>query len=174
MTPSSLHVAHVATDDKAILRQMEVLSSQPPMEPGSSDVCGSAPVLYEDDVRSLEYEDAPELGPSLVGFPLPPTALSSSKGKAAALEYYDYDDLNVEPDLQPSAPPFEAENPILPSAPPQDEAQPLPSAPLEIVDPGDDPTGLGDDNLARQMGGHSIDDAVPGPSRPEPLPQYRP
>ena len=173
-TPSSLHVAHVATDDKAVLRQMEVLSSQPPTEPGSSYVCGSAPVLYEDDVQPLEYKDAPELCPSPLGFPQPPAALSSSKGKAAALEYYDYDDLNVEPDLQPSAPPFEAQDPILPSAPPQDETLSLPSAPPEIVDPGDDPTTLGDGNLPRQIGGHSVDDAMPGPSRSEPLPQYRP
>lgn len=153
---------------------MEVLSSQPPTEPGSSDVHGSAPVLYEDDVRSLEYEDAPELDPSPAGFPLPPEMVSSSKGKAAALEYYDYDDFNVEPDPRPSAPPFEAENPILPSAPPQHEAQPRPSAPLEIVDHDDDPTTLDNDNSPRQMSGRSVDDTRPGPSRPEPLPQYRP
>ena len=153
---------------------MEVLGSQPPTGPGSSEFYSSAPVLYEDDVQSLEYEDAPELGPSPVGFPPLPETLSSSKGKAAALEYYDYDDLNVEPDLQPSAPPFEAENPTLPSAPPQDGAQPHPSAPLEIVDPGDDPTALSNDHLSRQIGGQSVDDAMPGPSRSEPLPQYRP
>jgi len=144
------------------------------MEPGSSDVNGSAPVLYEDDVQSLEYENAPELVPSPVGFPLPPAAVSSSKGKAAALEYYDYDDLNVEPDLQPSAPPFEAEDPILPSAPPQGEVQPLPSAPPEIVDPGDDPTALANDGLPRQMGGQVVDVILPGSSRPEPLPRYQP
>jgi len=94
---------------------MEGLSSQPPTEPGSScDIYSSAPILYEDDVQSLEYEGAPEPIPSHAGFPLPPTILSSSKGKAAALGYYDYDDLDVEPDPQPSAPPFEADNPILP------------------------------------------------------------
>lgn len=143
---------------------MEVLSSQPPTEPGSScDVYGSAPVLYEDDVESLEYEDGSELFPS-PGFPLPPTSLSSSKGKAAALEYYDYDDLNVEPDLQPSAPPFEADNPIVPSAPSQGEAQPHPSAPPEIADSGDDPTASTDNCLSRQMGEQSVD----------PLPRYRP
>jgi len=144
------------------------------MEPGSSDVNGSAPVLYEDDVQSLEYEGAPGLVPSPVGFPLPPTAFSSSKGKAAALEYYDYDDLNVEPDLQPSAPPFEAEDPTLPSAPPQGEAQPLPSAPPEIVHPGDDPTAPADEGLPRQMGGQVVDAVLPGSPRPEPLPRYQP
>ncbi|KAF9654112.1 hypothetical protein BDM02DRAFT_54614 [Thelephora ganbajun] len=173
-TSSSFHAAHVATDDKAVLRRMEVLSSQPPTEPGSSDVCGSAPVLYEDDVQSLEYEDAPELAPSSVGFPLPPTVLSSSKGKAAALEYYDYDDLGVEPDLRPSAPPFEAETPFLPSAPPQGEAQPLPSAPPEIADGDDNPTDVVDVGLPGQTGGHLVDVARPGSPRPEPLPQYQP
>ena len=154
---------------------MEALSSRPPTESECSDAHSSAPVLYEDDVQSLEYEGAPELGSSPVGFPRPPAAPSSSKGKAAALEYYDYDDLNVEPDPQPSAPPFEAENPILPSAPPEGEAQPLPSAPLEIVDPSDDPTALGDDDLPRQMGGgDSADDAGPDSSGLEPLPRYRP
>ena len=144
------------------------------METGSSDVYGSAPVLYEDDIQSLEYAGGPELVPSSTGFPLPPTVLSSSKGKAAALEYYDYDDLNVEPDLQPSAPPFEAENPILPSAPPPGEAQPLPSAPPEMVDSDDDPPTLGNDGLPRQMSESSADASRPGSSRPEPLPQYRP
>jgi len=90
---------------------------------------------------------------------------SSSKGKAAALECYDYDDLDVEPDHQPSAPPFEAENPTVPSAPPQDEAQTLPSAPPEMVDPGDDPTAPPDHSLSRQMGGEPADAQ---------LPQYQP
>jgi len=172
-TPPNSHVAHVATDDKAVLRQMEVLSSQPPTEPGSScDVHGSAPDLYEDDVETLEYEDGSELVPSH-GFPLPPTSLPSSKGKAAALEYYDYDDLNVEPDLLPSAPPFEAKNPIVPSAPPQGEAQPHPSAPPEIADPGDDPTAPTHDCPPRQMCEPSVDPVGPGSSSVEP-PQYRP
>jgi len=100
--------------------------------------------------------------------------LPSSKGKAAALEYYDYDDLSVEPDHQPSAPPFEAENPLVPSAPLQCEAQLLPSAPPEIVDPGDDPTSPTDDDLSRQMGGQSVDVAGLDSSGPEPLPQYQP
>ena len=174
-TAPNLHAAHVATDDKAVLRQMEVMSSSPPTEPGSScDVHGSAPVLYEDDVQSLEYGDAPELAPSSTGFPLPPTVLSSSKGKAAALEYYDYDDLNVEPDPQPSAPPFEADDPIMPSAPPQGEAQFLPSAPPEIVDSDDDPTAPTDDSSSQRMGGQSVDAARPSSSGPEPLPQYQP
>ena len=172
ITPLNLHIAHVATDDKAVLRQMEVLSSQPPTEPGSScDAHGSAPVLYEDDLQSLEYEDAPELDPPPVGFPLPPTVLPSSKGKAAALECYDYDDLSVEPDLQPSAPPFEAENPTVPSAPSQDEAQLLPSAPPEILAPGDDPTAPTDDSLSLQTRGPSIDAPRLVSSKP---PQYRP
>ena len=153
---------------------MEVLSSHPPTEPESScDVYGSAPVLYEDDVQSLEYEDYPELAPSAVGFPLPPTSFSSSKDTAAALEYYDYDDLDVEPDLQPSAPPFEAEDPIAPSAPLQGEPQLLPSAPPEIADPGDDPTAPAEDGLSRHVGGEATDTPGPGPSRTEP-PQYQP
>lgn len=175
MSTPNLHIAHVATDDKAVLRQMEVLSSRPPTEPGSScDVHGSAPVLYEDDVQSLEYAEVPELAPSSVGFPLPPTALPSSKGKAAALEYYDYDDLDVDPDPQPSAPPFEAEDPIMPSAPPQGEAQFLPSAPPEVMDSDDDPTAPADDGLSPRTGGQSVDATRQGSSRPEPLPQYQP
>jgi len=125
-------------------------------------------------VGPLECEDASELFPS-PGFPLPPTLLSSSKGKAAALEYYDYDDLNVEPDLQPSAPPFEAENPTVPSAPPQGEALPLPSsAPPEMANPGEDPTAPIDDDLSEEMGEQSVDAAGPGSSRQEPLPRYQP
>ena len=174
MAPSNLHIAHVATDDKAVLQQMGILGSQPPTEPGSSDVCSSAPILYEDDVGSLEYEDAPELGPSPVGFPLPPVSLPPSKGKAATLEYYDYDDLDMEPDPQPSAPPFEAEDPILPSAPPHDEPQSLPSAPPAMAEPDDDPTVVGVENLPRQIGGDLVDGAEPGPSGSEPLPRYRP
>lgn len=164
-TPSNHHVAHVATDDKAVLQQMMVMGSQPPTEPESSDVCGSAPVLYEDDTQSLEYEDTPEPALPSIGFPSPPTILSSSKGKAAALEYYDYDDLDVEPDPQPSAPPFEAENPTLPSAPLEGEAQP--------VDHDDDPTASADADLP-QLDGHPVDASRTGPSRPEPLPRYRP
>lgn len=172
ITPSSFHVAHVATDDKAVLQQMEIMGSRPPMESEPSDVCGSAPILYEDDVRPIGHGDAPELVPSPVGFPLPPTVVSSSKGKAAALEYYDHDDFNVEPDPQPSAPPFEAGDSFLPSAPPEAETQPLPSAPPEIADPDDDPTA--DARLPRELSGSSVDTGRPGPSRPEPLPQYRP
>ena len=152
---------------------MEDLGSQPPAEPGSSDVNGSAPILYEDDVQPVQYGDAPELVPPSVGFPLPPTIVSSSKGKAAALEYYDYDDLNIEPDLRPSAPPFEAENSVLPSAPSEGGVVLLPSAPSELVDlDDDDPTT--DAGSARETGGHSVDTDRPGPSRPEPLPRYQP
>ena len=151
---------------------MEDMSSQPPTGPGSSDVNGSAPILYEDDVRSLEHEDAPELVASSVGFPLPPMVVSSSKGKAAALEYYDYDDLGIEPDPQPSAPPFEAENPILPSAPSEGEVQLLPSAPSVEVDSDGGPTA--DASLPRETSDHSADNGKPGPSKLEPLPQYRP
>ena len=172
MTPSKLHTAHVATDDKAILRQMEDLGSKPPTEPESSDVSGSAPILYEDDVRPLEHEDAPELVQSSPGFPLPPPVVSSNKGKAAALEYYDYDDLSIEPDPQPSAPPFETENSITPSAPSEGEALPLPSAPSGLVDPDCDPTAGA--HLPLEISGYSVDTGRPGPSRTEPLPQYRP
>ncbi|KAF9786775.1 hypothetical protein BJ322DRAFT_674773 [Thelephora terrestris] len=172
MSLSNLHIAHVATDEKAVLQQIEDMGSQPPPEPGSSDVYGSAPILYEDDIQSLKYGDLPELEPSSVGFPLPPTLVSSSKGKAAALEYYDYDDLSVESYPQPSAPPFGADDVILPSAPPEGEAQPLPSAPPEIADPDDGPTA--DAGLLGEMGGRSVDPGRLGPSRTEPLPQYQP
>ena len=173
MTPSNFHIAHVATDDKAVLRQMEDLGSQPPTDPGSSDVHVSAPILYEDDVQPSEHEDAPKFISPSAAFPLPPTVVSSSKGKAAALEFYDNDDLSIEPDPQPSAPPFEAENSILPSAPSEGEVQPLPSAPPEIADSDDDPTA--DVGLPRETGDFSVDTSRPGPPRREPLPpRYRP
>ena len=170
MTPPNLHVAHVATDDKAVLRQMEVMGSQPPTEPFYDH--GSAPILFEDDVRPSDLGDTLELAPSSFGFPSPPSLVSSSKGKAAAFEYYDNEDLDVEPDPQPSAPPFEAECSVLPSAPLEDGALPPPSAPPEIVDPDDDPTA--DTDLPQQLGGPSTDSGGPGPSRLEPLPLYRP
>jgi len=151
---------------------MEDMGSQPPTEPGSSDVHGSAPILFEDDVQPVKFGDAPEPTPSSVGFPLPPTVVSSSKGKAAAFEFYDNEDLSVEPDPQPSAPPFEAGDSILPSAPPEGDTLPLPSAPPEIADPDDD--SMPDAPLPQGMGGHSVDNSRPSPPRPEPLPRYQP
>ena len=141
----STRVAHVATDDKAVLARMVAMASAPPVAVAESSphVSPSVPTLedYEnallpDDLPPLSPPPgSPELRPSysppLSGLPLPP-----AKGKLATPHYDDYpysfeqdlDIAGVEPEPGPSAPPFE-ESPsappsvpdISPSAPPLDD-----------------------------------------------------
>ncbi|KAG6849975.1 hypothetical protein H0H93_002977 [Arthromyces matolae] len=136
------HAAHVATDDKRLLARMAELASAPPLDPASSVTSAHASVpIWQDE----EYEDFGEgshhqasasrdvhrPGPpsSAHLFPPPP-----SKGITATSSFYDYayafEDILVEPELGPSAPPFE-EIPrdgfdldgLAPSAPPLSEAE---------------------------------------------------
>ncbi|KAG6845378.1 hypothetical protein H0H87_010487 [Tephrocybe sp. NHM501043] len=118
----SVHAAHVATDDKALLARMVDLASAPPPDSADSsesyvaDYPISAP-LWQDEVLE-DFEDGshqpvthdlppPQTSVDPVSparlFPTPP-----SKGKMA--DFYDYPytfDILVEPEPGPSAPPFE-------------------------------------------------------------------
>ncbi|KAF8910079.1 hypothetical protein CPB84DRAFT_1351841 [Gymnopilus junonius] len=133
---TSLHVAHVATDDKTILARLAELASSPPDASGSvgvTDVQVSAPVWDDEDVRDLvpdlmlaaTQSSDPAACTSAPMFPPPP-----SKERLAAAERYAYpfsfDDMEtLEVEAGPSAPPFQ-EDPshhpshshMLPSAPP--------------------------------------------------------
>ncbi|KAK0465460.1 uncharacterized protein EV420DRAFT_960390 [Desarmillaria tabescens] len=138
----SAHAAHVATDDKALLQRLTQFASSPPQDgniPGQHQE-SSAPVWQDEPLDTFaDVHSSPRFtggGPSTPSsslFPAPPVPLSS-KGKAAS-EYYEYDytystfdeDIqSLEPELGPSAPPFEAvtSGPVLelhelvPSAPP--------------------------------------------------------
>jgi hypothetical protein len=140
----SYHAGHVATDDKTLLARMATMASAPPVEfdeGGSSTLQTSAPVWddeqFEDIIDGL---DDTEIGPSRTSSPppsLPSTSHSPfppppSKGKMAAPDFYDYpysfeeDVSTLEPEMGPSAPPFEEHTP---SAPPLEEPEMMPSAP---------------------------------------------
>ncbi|KAG7452217.1 uncharacterized protein BT62DRAFT_926426 [Guyanagaster necrorhizus] len=140
----SVHAAHVATDDKALLQRLTQSASSPPQD---GNILGhnqesSAPAWQDEQLDAfIDGHRTPRFagdGPFPVSsnslFPAPPDPLSS-KGKAVAAEYYDYDysystfdeDMqSLEPELGPSAPPFEAvtsDSPVelhelVPSAPP--------------------------------------------------------
>jgi hypothetical protein len=156
-TPMSLHAAHVATDDKALLARLAMLASAPPEDESDTEP-GSSP-----QISAPEWEDEPleDIAPHLVNssssnafspmFPLPPP----SQERLAATEFYDYlyafEDLTLS-DLEagPSAPPFEeASSPqqeLVPSAPPLFEdddfaPDPQPSAPgwESSSEPGNEP-----------------------------------
>ncbi|PBK76923.1 hypothetical protein ARMSODRAFT_948778 [Armillaria solidipes] len=138
---SSAHAAHVATDDKALLQRLNQFASSPPQD---DNILGhnqesSAPVWQDErldaftDVHSFTGDGPPPM-PSGSLFPAPPVLLSS-KGKAAS-EYYGYDyatfeDIqSLEPELGPSAPPFEA----VTSGPPLELHELVPSAPPPEID----------------------------------------
>jgi hypothetical protein len=138
------HTGHVATDDKTVLSQMVHMVSAPPAaadEGGSSSFVISAPVWHDeelegiiDDTQDLDLPNAPSpprVQPTSVSspplFPAPP-----SKDKMAAPNFYDYpysfeEDIgSLDPESEPSAPPFEGHGP---SAPPLEDAGMVPSAP---------------------------------------------
>ena len=137
-----LHVAHVATDDKAVLQRIVIMGSEPPVDDdpagGSCDVPISAPVLFDDDDQSFSHDTelSPSDGARPSMFPAPPEPPPTSKGKMAALELYDYDDLNVEPPTEPSAPPFESScvDCSGPSAPPPAELMMPEADELDVQD----------------------------------------
>ncbi|KAF5368329.1 hypothetical protein D9758_002153 [Tetrapyrgos nigripes] len=138
------HAAHVATDDKAVLEQMNRLASEPPSEDGSLDSSrlengGSAPVWYDEQYEDFGSPEASQQPPSCSAIapnppyypllPPPPPTASTEKGKMR--EYYDFeysssfhhDILTVDPEPGPSAPPFESvgDSGLAPSAPPLGE-----------------------------------------------------
>ncbi|KAG6873847.1 hypothetical protein C0995_010459 [Termitomyces sp. Mi166 len=147
--PYPIHAAHVATDDKRLLARMAEFTSAPPPDPaGSSDASAtyhaSVPVWQDEELEDFgegvyHHESAyRDLSPS--GFPSSPSSSASffpsppSKGKMVAPAFYDYpytfDDMLIEPESGPSAPPFEEEssNPsdmtgLAPSAPPLTESE---------------------------------------------------
>ncbi|KAG5717570.1 hypothetical protein E4T56_gene4450 [Termitomyces sp. T112] len=147
--PYSIHSAHVATDDKRLLARMAEFASAPPLDPTSSSdtsaTCHASVPVWQDEEfgdfgeGSHQHESAHRSfspsgslsNPSSPAnfFPTPPC-----KGKMAAPAFYDYpytfDDMLVEPELGPSAPPFEEEPTHLsemaelaPSAPPLTESE---------------------------------------------------
>lgn len=122
--------AHVATDDKAVLSRLAELASAPPLQenspclPEESHLAISVPLWEDEDLSEFSNETNLQ-SPSPNAFPPPP-----SKERLAAAERLEYsfslqelDDM--EPELGPSAPPFEEANP-----PASDVGNILPSAPL--------------------------------------------
>ncbi|KAF8167407.1 hypothetical protein B0H34DRAFT_15923 [Crassisporium funariophilum] len=148
LTPTPLHAAHVATDDKALLAGLADLASAPP-DDGSADTSGaseahvSAPA-WPDEMDDLTG-DLSTLNDQRPGtLPCPPSPLfppPPSKERLAAAEFFDYsyafDDMpTLDSEAEPSAPPFEES-----SAPPleNDHSQMqhtvmLPSAPPLLDD----------------------------------------
>ncbi|KAK0198738.1 hypothetical protein F5146DRAFT_104657 [Armillaria mellea] len=137
----SAHAAHVATDDKALLQRLNQFASSPPQD---GNILGhnqesSAPIWQDEPLDAFTEVhsftgDVPSPTPSSSLFPAPPVPLSS-KGKAVS-EYYGYDyatfeDIqSLEPELGPSAPPFEA----VTSDPPLELHELVPSAPPPEID----------------------------------------
>lgn len=126
------HIAHVATDDKALLARLADLAERPPEVPvdvqSSHQV--SVPVWEDeqlDDFTQAKDPSDPDTSGSSSQSPFPPPP---SKGKMAEPSFYAYRSSfeefseSIDPDLEPSAPPFEA-----PSAPGLDGMAMLPSAP---------------------------------------------
>jgi len=126
---AGLHAAHIATDDKALLARLADLAERPPET--SIDVGSSHQVsvpLWEDEQLDGFHRmpESSEFDTSCSSpFPPPP-----SKGKMAESSFYAYrssfEEFSgmIDPELEPSAPPFEA-----PSAPGLDAMTVLPSAP---------------------------------------------
>ncbi|KAG6842437.1 hypothetical protein C0991_007567 [Blastosporella zonata] len=146
-TSHSVHVAHVATDDKTLLARMADLASAPPPDAADS----SHTIAVEYPISAPLWQDLPDFGDEphqATNCDLPPPLPSAgpaspahlfpsppSKGKMAAPDFYNYpytfDDTVVEPDPGPSAPPFEEESQhasngteLTPSAPSLSETEP--------------------------------------------------
>ncbi|KDR85670.1 hypothetical protein GALMADRAFT_234673 [Galerina marginata CBS 339.88] len=136
LSPTPLHAAHVATDDKALLARLVEFASSPPEDAsefvGTSDAQVCAPAWHDEDIEDfapdliptpVHTSDTRSCSPSLM-FPPPP-----SKDRLVAAELYTYpfsfDEMeSMEAEAEPSAPPFEEE-----SSPPLSDSQILPSAP---------------------------------------------
>lgn len=133
---TAVHAAHVATDDKGVLARLAAFAERPPNEemnnPGSSHPV-SAP-LWEDerleDFVQVSKSEHLEVSCSTSHSPFPPPP--PSKGKMAEAFYdhpYAFEEFSnsLEPEMEPSAPPFEdpcaclTAELMLPSAPPLPE-----------------------------------------------------
>ncbi|GLB35791.1 hypothetical protein LshimejAT787_0300790 [Lyophyllum shimeji] len=137
-----IHAAHVATDDKALLARLADLASAPPDDAHSSQsdsatFHASVPIWQDEELE--DFMDPP-YNPVNCSLPAsrrssrssspPPLFPPPPKGKKAAASFHDYhysfEDISVEPEPGPSAPPFEEEpscpivmpNNLVPSAPP--------------------------------------------------------
>jgi hypothetical protein len=135
--------AHVATDDKTLLARLAQLASSPPTDSSdpseveSSNPEVSAPFWQDEELDDFTEHSSDPVRSHISSANHPSRASSSaplfpsppSKGKMAAPAFYDYpytfEDMTLEPDLGPAAPPFEAG----PSAPPVDDIDLTPSAP---------------------------------------------
>ncbi|KAJ3569729.1 hypothetical protein NP233_g4853 [Leucocoprinus birnbaumii] len=125
------HAAHVATDDKALLARLAERAEQPPDAPDDAQTSPIVVPLWEDeridDFRQTSASSDPDTSGSSSELPFPPPP---SKGKMAEPSFYTYRSSfeqfsdSIDPELEPSAPPFEA-----PSAPVLDGMAMLPSAP---------------------------------------------
>ncbi|KAG5647683.1 hypothetical protein DXG03_008406 [Asterophora parasitica] len=130
LPPQSIHVAHVATDDKTLLARLADLASAPPPDGANSSndhsttFHVSVPIWQDEELKDFGHGTYDSSNRSL-----PPSRCSSrssspaplfppppSKGKMAAPAFYDYpytfEDILVEPDPGPSAPPFEELIPV--------------------------------------------------------------
>lgn len=205
---SSNHAAHVATDDKALLARLADLASQPFPDDSMAGPAGdhqvSAPEWRDEELEEAiaatqengADNDAQASPPPSSPFPPPP-----SKANLASPNFYDYpyafEEAGFEPELGPSAPPFESQGydarehdipPIVPSAPPmlEDEdfyAELAPSAPpsteVDGHDGGDHPDGpqasapSAPDNASTAGGPPSLNDSDYGSEAPS-LPRYCP
>ncbi|KIY73541.1 hypothetical protein CYLTODRAFT_485390 [Cylindrobasidium torrendii FP15055 ss-10] len=133
--------AHVATDDKAMLERLVLAASSPPVAGQSHLPESSAPEWHDEELD--DFADAPAES-SHSELPAPPNPVSA-KGKMESEYEYAFSSLHldiegVEPELGPSAPPFEHG----PSAPPLEEEALRPSAPPAVD--GDDDDGNDDEN----------------------------
>ena len=129
--PSQTHLtlfpttAHVATDDKIILSRLANLASAPPNE---AEIMPLSQVSAPDDLQFEIHTVSPILTQLSSGqFPPPPSKEKLSAAEGLEYTTFVYDNLeNADPELEPSAPPFEenplmlslAESILLPSAPP--------------------------------------------------------
>ncbi|KAH7914732.1 hypothetical protein BJ138DRAFT_1170370 [Hygrophoropsis aurantiaca] len=133
-------VAHIATDDKTQLARLEDLASAPPsinVDGASSSVqpLVSAPVWLDEPEDYTEdlppHADvflSPVHGHMLSSFPPPPSKVDTISNCFAKASSYGDDFETLEPENEPSAPPFDEPNDsileapaLAPSAPPLEE-----------------------------------------------------
>ena len=173
---------HVATDDKAILSLRAAMASAPPDSNSTLPESASVPSMEDEDTfetwpsgswppspgpDDYVYEPHPPYSPPTSMFPLPP-----SKGKQRFDYSHDLDisvnlgSATVEPQLGPSAPPFE-ECEAVPSAPPLDFDVHIPSAPpMESEDfphttsDSEDSADPGATSTSRNDDEHAVDDTA--------------
>ena len=140
VTPFS---GHVATDDKAILSRRTALASAPPVSNSNISQSAFVPSMEDEDMFELppglppsspthdtyDYEPQPPYSPPTSLLPPPPSKEKQRFDYSHDWDMsVDIDNATVEPQLGPSAPPFE-ESVVMPSAPPLDSDVHVPSAP---------------------------------------------